>query len=98
LYAAMITMANQQDDFIIVPFQQLPAAENGDPPPVVHAQYEFVRTQIVPKSDDELLADAKAMELFRHLGSDQIIITYAFNFKNEDGTMNRVALSPSSSK
>jgi glutamate/tyrosine decarboxylase-like PLP-dependent enzyme len=89
LYAAMITMANQHDDFIIVPFQQLPAAEHGDLPPVVHAQYEFVRTQIVPKSDDELLADTKAMELFRNLGSDQIIIAYAFNFKNTDGTVNR---------
>ena len=30
LYAAMITMANEHDDFIIVPFQQLPAAEQGD--------------------------------------------------------------------
>lgn len=89
LYAAMITIADEHDDFIIVPFQQLPAAEHGDPSPVVHAQYEFVRTQIVPKSDDELLADVEAMELFRDLGSDQVIIAYAFNFKNADGTVNR---------
>jgi len=89
LYAAMITMANGDDDFIIVPFQQLPAVERGDPPSEVHMQYEFVRTQIVPKSDDELLADEKAIELFKQLGSDQIIIAYAFNFKNANGTMNR---------
>jgi hypothetical protein len=88
LYAAMITMANEHDEFVIAPFQQLPAAERGDPPPSVRAQYEFVRTQIVPKSDDELLADTKAMELFPELGSDQIIIAYAFNFKNADGTTN----------
>jgi hypothetical protein len=29
------------------------------------------------------------MDLLKQLGSDQIIITYAFNFKEPDGTLNR---------
>ena len=30
-----------------------------------------------------------AMELLKQLGSDQIIITYAFNFKEREGTLNK---------
>ena len=89
LYAALITMADEQQDFTVTPFQRLPAEVAGESPAEVRKQYEYIRDEIVPKTNDELLADAKAMELFRQLGSDQIIVTYAFNFKNGDGTLNR---------
>jgi glutamate/tyrosine decarboxylase-like PLP-dependent enzyme len=89
LYAALITMADEQQDFTVTPFQRLPAEVAGKSPAEVRKQYEYIRDEIVPKTNDQLLADVTAMKLFRQLGSDQIIITYAFNFKNGDGTLNR---------
>lgn len=88
LYAALVTMASDNDDFVVVPFQRLPAEAAGEPAPVVRAQYEYIRDEIVPKTNDELLADPPAMRLFRELGSDQIIIAYSFNFKDESGALN----------
>ena len=88
LYAAMVTMADDNDEFIIVPLQQIPAAEHGESADVIRAQYDFIRERIVPPADGDLLADKEAMQLFRHLGSDQIIIAYAFNFRLSDGTLN----------
>jgi hypothetical protein len=88
LYAALITMASEKDDFIVVPFQRLPAEVEGKPPAEVKKQYLYIRDQIVPKSNDELMADPEAMQLFRELGSDQIILAYSFNFKLDDGSLN----------
>ncbi|MGH2852813.1 MAG: pyridoxal phosphate-dependent decarboxylase family protein [Solirubrobacteraceae bacterium] len=89
LYAALITMAGEEENFTITPFQRLPAEAAGEPPAKVRKQYEYVRDEIVPKTNGELLADPTAMKLFRELGSDQIIVAYAFNFKHSDGTLNR---------
>jgi glutamate/tyrosine decarboxylase-like PLP-dependent enzyme len=88
LYSAFITMAEKEDPFIIVPFQRLPAQKNGGSPEEVKDQYEFIKKEIVPKTNAEIMSNQKAIGLFPELGSDQIIITYAFNFKNPDGTLN----------
>jgi len=87
LYAALITMANPDDPFIVVPFQRLPSERNGEPPEMVQKQLEFVRERIVPATNQQLTADPEAMTLLRELGSDQIIIAYAFNFKTH-GVLN----------
>jgi hypothetical protein len=92
LYAAVVTMAADDDPFIIVPFQRLPAEKAGQSPAEVKAQLEYIRKEIVPKTNDELIADPKAMALFRELGSDQTIIAYAFNFKTEQGLNKNVDL------
>jgi glutamate/tyrosine decarboxylase-like PLP-dependent enzyme len=83
-YAALVTMARDDDDFIVVPMQRLPAERDRQSARKVHEQLEFIRKEIVPKSNDELLKDKKAMELFRELGPDLVITTYAFNFKVKD--------------
>lgn len=88
LYAELVTMARAGDPFIVVPFQRLPAERAGRPRPEVRAQLEFIRERIVPRTNDELIADRKAMALFRELGSDQTIIAYTFNFLNADGSRN----------
>lgn len=88
LYAALITMADERDDFTVTPFQRIPAEVEGGSPGEIRAQYEYIRREIVPKTNDELLADRQAMELFRQLGSDQIILAYSFNFKDENGELN----------
>lgn len=84
-YAALVTMAREEDDFIIVPVQRIPAEREGKSARAIRAQLEYIRDEIVPKSNDELLADKKAMKLFRELGPDLVITTYAFNFKTRDG-------------
>jgi glutamate/tyrosine decarboxylase-like PLP-dependent enzyme len=81
LYAAIVTMAGDDDPFVIVPCQRLPA-ERTHPGNEARLQEQlaFIRGRIVPKSNEELLADPEAMDLLMELGSDQIIIAYAFNF------------------
>src|SRR5436853_7927909 len=80
-------MADESDDFIVALFQRLPAQKQGLSPEKVKEQLEYIKTQIVPKTNDELIADHEAMTLLKELGSDQIIISYAFNFK-QNGVLN----------
>ena len=88
LYAAIVTMATDDDPFIVVPCQRLPAERTHPGDEVkLNEQLAFIRERIVPCSNDDLLADAEAMDLLMELGSDQIIIAYAFNF-TRDGIPN----------
>lgn len=80
-YCAIITMAEEKNDFIVVPVQQIPAEREGKSQEAIRRQMEFIKTRIVPKQNNELIRDAEAMDLLRQLGSDQIIITYGLNFK-----------------
>ncbi|SDF03435.1 pyridoxal-dependent decarboxylase [Chitinophaga filiformis] len=88
LYSAFITMAEPDDPFIIVPFQRLPAEKNGEGPDKIKQQYEFIKEEIVPKTNEQIMANPQAVALLPELGSDQIIITYTFNFK-ENGVLNK---------
>ncbi len=88
LYAAIITMATENDPFIIVPVQQIPAEKEGASPEKIQEQLMFIKTRVVDKENNELMKDEEALALLRQLGSDQIIITYAFNFKDPKGNIN----------
>jgi hypothetical protein len=92
LYAALTTMAAANDPFIIVPFQRLPAERDGKSRAEVKAQLEYIRQEIAKKTNDELIADPRAMALFRELGSDLSIIAYAFNFKVQKSLNKKVEL------
>ncbi|UVS80469.1 pyridoxal-dependent decarboxylase [Actinokineospora sp. UTMC 2448] len=87
-YAAIVTMATDNDPFVIVPCQRLPAERThpGDEAKL-NEQLAFIRERIVPKTNDELLADPEALRLLQELGSDQVIIAYIINFKR-DGVLN----------
>jgi glutamate/tyrosine decarboxylase-like PLP-dependent enzyme len=84
-YASVVTMAQKGDPFIVVPVQRLPAEKEGKD---VEAQRKFIRERIVNRQNNEIEHDPEAMELMMKLGSDQIIITYAFNFFKKDGKLN----------
>jgi glutamate/tyrosine decarboxylase-like PLP-dependent enzyme len=89
LYAALVTLPGADDPFVIETIQRLPAVRRGEPEPAVRAQLGRIREEIVERSNEEILADAKTMALFRELGSDQNIVSYAFNLvvggkRNED--------------
>jgi glutamate/tyrosine decarboxylase-like PLP-dependent enzyme len=80
LYSALVTLPEENDPFVIETIQRLPAVRAGEPPPKVRAQIERIRTEIAERTNDEILADSSTMTLFRELGSDQNIVSYAFNF------------------
>jgi glutamate/tyrosine decarboxylase-like PLP-dependent enzyme len=89
LYAALVTLPNEEDPFVIEAIQRLPAVRGGESGPAVRAELRRIKNEIVDRTNEEILADAKTMELFRELGSDQNIVSYAFNFlvdgkRNED--------------
>lgn len=89
-YAAIITMAEESDDFIVVPVQQIPAEREGKSPEEIRQQMEFIKNKIVPVQNNQLIQDDEAMALLKELGSDQIIITYGLNFK-KNGVLNSEA-------
>lgn len=89
LYAALVTLPTESDPFVIEAIQRLPAVRRGDSGPKVKAELRRIKNEIVDRTNEEILADAKTMQLFRELGSDQNIVSYAFNFlvdgkRNED--------------
>lgn len=89
LYASLVTL-NIADNlpFFIVPLIPIPAIQQNLPPDKVRQQYEFIRDRIVNVSNEQLLADAEAFALFKELGGDETIITYLYNFYNDDRTLN----------
>lgn len=93
LYCALVSMAGADDRFRIKAFQRLPS-ERVEQPEVSEIEQELarIRAEIVPRTNQELLdALNESPELFawfETLGSDQVIVSYAFNFVRKDGTLN----------
>lgn len=85
LYARLLCMARPEDRFIVVPVPRLPSEISGSN---VEQQNQFIRERIEGKKIDKLLADAEAMALLKEVGPDLNIVTYAFNFKHPDGSLN----------
>ena len=86
LYCALVSMARGDDPFAVVALQRLPSERMPDPRPEdIAAELHKLSELIVPKTNGELIAalnaDPQLLEWFRGLGSDQLIISYAFNFK-----------------
>jgi glutamate/tyrosine decarboxylase-like PLP-dependent enzyme len=89
LYAALVTLPQDGDPFVIEAIQRLPAVKRGDSGPAVEKELARIAKEIVPRTNEEILADKKSMSLFLDLGSDQNIVSFAFNFlvdgkRNED--------------
>lgn len=91
LYAALITMAKDDDDFILVPFQRLPAEKSGYSEAAIERQRRHIADFFVTPDNDQLWEHLQKhredLDLFREMGSDQIIISYTLNFK-ENGRLN----------
>ncbi|MDQ1260878.1 MAG: hypothetical protein QG575_59 [Euryarchaeota archaeon] len=85
-YAGIITLAEPKDPFIVVPVQQIPAEREGKSQKEIDIQLEEIKKNIVEKENKDI--EPKDMKLLKKLGSDQIIITYAFNFKDKNGSLN----------
>ncbi len=85
-YSGIITLAEPEDPFIVIPVQQIPAEREGKSRDEIDKQLEDIKKNIVEKENKDI--KPKDMKLLKKLGSDQIIITYAFNFKDKNGVLN----------
>ena len=96
MYCRLVTMQDRDPDpdrrYSLVPFQMLPAERNGGSSDDIRAQRQYIADNFVNCTNVQLLAllasDVTARNLFRELGSDQVILAYAFNFKDRAGHWN----------
>lgn len=96
MYCRLVTMQDRDPDpnrrYSLTPFQMLPAERNGGSPDDIRAQRHYIADNFVNCTNVQLLSllasDVAARNLFRELGSDQVILAYAFNFKDRDGHWN----------
>jgi hypothetical protein len=83
VYAGLVTMPKKGDPFRVVTFQRLPSERANKPHDDVAREKDLLRDHVVGASNEDLmrfLSDGRKA-WFRDLGSDQIIVTYAFNFE-----------------
>jgi glutamate/tyrosine decarboxylase-like PLP-dependent enzyme len=95
MYCRLLTMGDRdpRKKIKLVTFQMLPAEIADRGPQAVEGELEIIKS-FVPLSNRELEqrldADSEARELFEELGSDQVILAYAFNFFDlHTGTWNQ---------
>ncbi|KAI0766192.1 PLP-dependent transferase [Trametes elegans] len=72
-------MSTEADQFIVVPFNPLPAEADG--PDALEQQKQFIRTRILGMQNDVIIQDTKARDLLFQLGSDLNINAFACNFR-----------------
>jgi glutamate/tyrosine decarboxylase-like PLP-dependent enzyme len=86
-YAALVGL--ESPCFTVTPFQRLPAEKAGASADEIAEQRALIARRIVPPDNralvEALADDPTLLELFRELGSDQTIVTYAFNFRSAAG-------------
>ena len=88
LYAALVCLNIADLPFFVVPLVPIPAIQQGLDQDAIKQQYEFIRDRIVNKTNAELLADTEAFTLFKELGGDQTIITYMYNYYDDNKVPN----------
>ncbi|KAH8423228.1 pyridoxal phosphate-dependent decarboxylase family protein [Aspergillus melleus] len=90
-----ITMALKNDDKVkivnaklrVTPFNMLPTESSGASNDDVEKQKRFIRRHILKRSNEQIMEDKCALELFKKLGADVTIHTFACNFE-VDGRVN----------
>jgi hypothetical protein len=87
LYARLLCMATETDQFTITPVPLLPDEEVLDPRKAQELK-DRIRTTIDAQSNSEIIRDSKAFDLLANIGPDQNILSYAFNFRRADGSIN----------
>ena len=96
LYAELVSMGGPDDIVRVTPFQRLPAQKQGKSDSEVAEQIAFIKREIVPRENDDLIVflgdNEEAAEIFREMGSDQNIVTYSLNFKTGNGWNDDVSL------
>jgi len=90
MYCRLVTMRDER--FRITFLQRLPAERDQLGEAEVARQKEYIRENFVDCDNDSLLRflrhNDSARRLFMQLGSDQVILTYSFNFYDKRGRLN----------
>ncbi|NIZ59807.1 decarboxylase [Sedimentitalea sp. CY04] len=89
LYASLFQLAAEHPTVTVTPLQRLPAEKAGGTPFEIEEQKHILARSVAPRSNSQLLSvfesRPEVFELFRESGSDQSIVTYAFNFRTAEG-------------
>ncbi|QDS94739.1 L-2,4-diaminobutyrate decarboxylase [Roseimaritima multifibrata] len=95
LYARLLTMAKEDDRFVVVPIPRLPSERANLTDAQIQVEIEKIRRLVdqmpaasIVNLDTDQVLNPEAMALLQEIGPDQNILAYAFNFKNADGTLN----------
>lgn len=97
LSAEWAAMHNEDDHFIVVPLNLLPAEKvPGHTQEDIEKDRKRIKEQILQKTNAEIVQededrapDDKALKLLRALGSDLNINAFSTNWKYKDGTINK---------
>lgn len=87
-YAQLVSLNLEGHPFICIPLSQLPATLQGKSEEEAIEELKLIQKHIVNKPNDEIKKNKEAMSLLRSIGQDQTIVTYMFNFRNSDGSIN----------
>lgn len=89
LHAELVALARPDDPFLIVPFNRLPSERNGGSPDDIAAEQARIARDIAGWSNAELVhhlnRDPDLMALFRALGPDLTVTSYAVNLRLDEG-------------
>jgi glutamate/tyrosine decarboxylase-like PLP-dependent enzyme len=85
-YARLLTMAKEDDLFTVTPLPRLPAERDGGD---VAGEKKKIFELIDQRLNQDIRDNDDAMALLREIGPDQNILSYAFNFRLQDGTVNQ---------
>ncbi len=91
-YCALLGLPQKDDPFVVVPLQRLPSEKlPGCTQKDIEREIEKIKA--LPLENEPLLEalnkDQDLSKWYSSLGSDQIIISYAFNFKDKNGHLNK---------
>jgi glutamate/tyrosine decarboxylase-like PLP-dependent enzyme len=90
MYARLVSMLDPR--FTITFLQQLPTELAGEGPQAIENQKAYIRANFVNGTNEQIervLDDPVAKLLFSEMGSDQVILSYAFNFVDKTRTINK---------
>jgi glutamate/tyrosine decarboxylase-like PLP-dependent enzyme len=88
LYARLLTMAKPTDPFVIVPVPLQPSERAGTSAEDVAEERRKIAELIDGRSSQDIINDKAAMTLLAEIGPDENILSYAFNFRRSDGSIN----------
>ncbi|KEP50082.1 pyridoxal-dependent decarboxylase domain protein [Rhizoctonia solani 123E] len=88
IYTHWATMDMDDNKLIVVPLKAIPAERQKLGAEAIRKQREYIRDNIVNRTNDELMNDAKAMDLLHQMVSDLSINAFACNFRLANGEAN----------
>jgi len=96
LYALLLTMADEKEQFVVVPIPRLPPERNGlsladqqEEKGRVFKLVDRLRANEIVHPESGAILNPEAWALLREIGPDQNILAYAFNFRLPNGELNQ---------